>query len=305
MLDPAAFAYDAQAPLEFAVRSERQRDDVIIQDITYASPAGGKVSAYLIFSAGEPAKAGLIFGHWGEGNREEFVEEAVILARLGFVSLCLDAPFRRPTEYQPRPAAPPAAEMQWIQDVRRGVDLLLEREALSPRALGYIGHSFSATFGGVVAGIEHRIKAYVLMAGWYALTELMQTSSHPLIEQERAATPPEEWQAYLAAMAPLDACHYIGHAVPARLFFQFARADAFVAAQDGQRYFDLASEPKQIAWYDGCDHELSALARLDRAVFLCEQLGLPRPPEEILHLLEQVPAPVPLEDWAAGEGSGE
>jgi dienelactone hydrolase len=305
MLDLSAFAYDAGAPLELVCHAERRRDDAIIQDITYASPAGGKASAFLIFPAGEPAKAGLIFGHWGEGNREEFVEEAVILARLGFVSLCLDAPFRRPAEYEPRLDPPPAADMQWIQDVRRGVDLLLERFAVSPRSLGYVGHSFGATFGGVVAGIEPRIKAYVLMAGWYSLTELMQTSTHPLIEQERAATPPEEWQAYLEAMAPLDARHYIGHAAPAHLFFQFARADAFVAAQDGQRYFDLASAPKQVAWYDGCNHELSAQARLDRAIFLCEQLSLPRPSQEVLHLLEQVPAPVPLEGWEAGEGSSE
>jgi hypothetical protein len=29
------------------------------------------------------------------------VDEAVILARLGFVSLCLDASFRRPVKYEP------------------------------------------------------------------------------------------------------------------------------------------------------------------------------------------------------------
>ncbi|HEY7357799.1 MAG TPA: alpha/beta fold hydrolase [Ktedonobacterales bacterium] len=299
MLDLSTFAYDASAPLELVSSAERRRAGATIQAITYASPAGGNVSAYLIFSAGEPAKAGVIFGHWGEGNREEFVEEAVVLARLGFVSLCLDAPFRRPAEYEPH-REPPASEIQWVKDVRRGVDLLLERFALAPQALGYVGHSFGATLGGVVAGTEHRVKAYVLMAGWYALTELMQTSTHPVIERARAATPPDEMRTYLAAMAPLDARHYIGHAAPAHLFFQFARADAFVAAQDGQRYFDLASAPKQIAWYDGCNHELSAQARLDRAIFLCEQCGLPQPSQELLHLLEQVPAPVPL----AGGGEG-
>jgi hypothetical protein len=280
--------------------SERLRNGTTIQDITYASPAGGKASAYLLFSAHAPSKAGLIFGHWGEGNREEFVEEAQILAQLGFVSLCLDAPFRRPAEYEPHLTPPPAAEVQWIMDVRRGVDLLLERFGLSPGSIGYIGHSFSATFGGVIAGIEDRIKAYVLMAGWYALSELMQTSSHPLIEKARATTPPEELRAYLAVIAPLDASHYIGHAAPSHLLFQFARSDPFVSVQEGQRYFDLASAPKQITWYDDCGHELNAQARLDRVSFLCEQFGMPHPSQELRQLLEQVPAPVPLADSADG-----
>ena len=83
-----------------------------------------------------------------------------------------------------------------------------------------------------------------------------------LLVEERKHTPPEEYRAYLAALAPLDACHYIGHAAPSRLFFQFARDDEFVSVKDGERYFELASEPKQIAWYDHCNHAFNAQARL-------------------------------------------
>ena len=72
----------------------------------------------------------------------------------------------------------------------------------------------------------------------------------------------------------------------------------FVSVQDGEYYFELASEPKQIAWYENCNHELGAQARLDRAIFLCEQLGLARPSQEILKLLERVPSPIPLEEAA-------
>jgi hypothetical protein len=298
MLDPSSFVYDQKAPLELTVLSERVQDGATIQDIAYASPRGGKVPAYLIVPLQQAPGAGLIFGHWGEGNREEFVDEAVILARLGFVSLCLDAPFRRPAEYEPQLTPPPQAELQWIADVRRGVDLLLERFSLTSEQLGYVGHSFGATFGGPIAGIEHRIKAYVLIAGWYSLSELMRTSPHPLLVKERNTIPPEEFHAYLTVMAPLDACHYIGQAAPSHLLFQFARNDDFVSVGDGERYFELASEPKQIAWYDHCNHELSAQARLDRVIFLCEQLGLARPFQETLNLLGRLPSPIPLEDWA-------
>jgi cephalosporin-C deacetylase-like acetyl esterase len=48
---------------------------------------------------------------------------------------------------------------------RRAVDILQERFELIPEHLGYAGHSFGASFGGVIAGVEYRIKAYVFMAG--------------------------------------------------------------------------------------------------------------------------------------------
>ncbi len=105
------------------------------------------------------------------------------------------------------------------------------------------------------------------------------------------------YQAYLAAQAPLDACHYIGQAAPSHLMFQFARDDEFVSVREGERYFELASEPKQIVWYDHCNHAFNAQARLDRAIFLCQQLGLPQPSQEIFNLLERVPSPIPLEDY--------
>src|SRR5262245_56769429 len=100
MPDVSPFQYDANAPLDLWVLAERAAGGVVIRDITYASPRGGEVPAYLILPSQNAPQAGVIFGHWGEGNREEFVDEAVILAGLGFASLCLDAPFRRPQEHE-------------------------------------------------------------------------------------------------------------------------------------------------------------------------------------------------------------
>ena len=296
MLDQHHFAYASKASLALTALSERIQENATIQDITYASPHGGKVSAYLIFPSQQIPTAGLLFGHWGEGNREEFVDEAIALTRLGFVSLCLDAPYRRPAKYEPKLEEPPQAELQWIVDVRRGVDLLLEQFLLTPEKLGYVGHSYGATFGGTIAGIEHRIHAYVLIAGYYALSEVMRTTTNPAIVEERNAAPPEEFDAYLEVMKPLDASHYISHAAPASLLFQFARDDDFVSVKEGQHYFGLASEPKQIMWYDNCNHELSSQARLDRVNWLCETFHMAQPTQVVLELLRQIPSPVLLKE---------
>jgi len=293
MLDVSTFAYNSEAPFELNVLSQRIKDGVSVQDVSFKSPLSGKVPAYLIVPSEPQPQAGLIFGHWGEGNREEFVDEAIVLARLGFVSLCLDASFRRPAEYEPEEDLP-QADLQWIVDVRQAVDILQDRFELISEHIGYVGHSFGASFGGVIAGVEHRIKAYVFMAGVASATENMRTSKHPLIVRARENTPPEAWEAMLVAEAPYDACHYIGQAAPSSLFFQFACHDDFVSVQEAEHYFELASESKRIAWYENCNHELSAQARLDRAIFLCEQLGLPCPSQHMLDLLEPVPPPAPI-----------
>jgi dienelactone hydrolase len=282
MPDLALFDYDRQAPLEVVVASTQTRNGVVVQDITYASPKGGKVPAYRILPAGQGPFAGLIFVHWGEGDREEFVDETVALAGSGVASLCIDAPHRRPDALQSpayRPVeAPHEGEIQFITDVRRGVDVLLAHEGVDPRRLGYVGHSYGATFGGALAAVEKRIKAYVLMAGWGSLTNAYRLTTHPLIAQERAATPPEVWERFLRLMEPLDAAQYIGEAAPSALFFQFARHDEFVTEQEALDYAQAASEPKLTKWYD-CGHTFNAEARQDRAQWLSEQLQFGRTEE--------------------------
>jgi hypothetical protein len=115
-----------------------------------------------------------------------------------------------------------------------------------------------------------------------------------MIVQEREQTPADQWEAMLAAEAPCDACHYIGQAAPATLLFQFARQDAFVPFEEAEYYFALASEPKRIAGYEDCGHELSPRARVDLANFLCEELGLMSPSAAVHDLLKRIPLPVPI-----------
>ncbi len=277
MHDATLFAYDQTTPLDVEVLATHQRDDIAVEDITYASPRGGKVPAYLITPPGPGPFAGLIFVHWGEGNREEFVEEAVMLASRGAVSLCLDAPYRRPEALR-SPAfdpeeAPQEEDIQLITDVRKAVDVLTARPDVDAQRLGYVGHSYGATFGGVVAGVEKRIKAFILMAGYVSLTHSYRVSTHPVIAQMRAETPPERWERYLSLMEPLDAIHYIGQAAPSSVFFQFARQDEFISEDEAQRYEQAASEPKLARWYE-CGHGFNEQAQQDRVRWLGQELGL-------------------------------
>ncbi len=270
------FDYDSAALLDLEVLSEHLQGNIPIQDITYASPKGGKVTAYLIIPSGSGPFAGVIFVHWGQGNRDEFVDEALVLADMGTVSLLIDAPIVRPQPWTAPSNTPEElreSDIQLVIDTLRGVDLLLARPDVDQQRLGYVGHSLGATKGGIVAGIEKRVRAYVLMAGLPSVADYFRVSTHPYIVEMRATTPIEEMERFCELMEPLDAIHYVGHAAPAALFFQFAHHDEFITVRDAHWYEQAASEPKLTRWYD-TDHQFNAEARHDRIEWFCAQLGL-------------------------------
>lgn len=274
-----ALDYDAKAPLEIQEAGTERRGDVRIVDLSYASPMGGRVPAYLILPPGEGKHPAVLFLHPGQGDRKTFVNEAVGLAKEhGFVSLTISAPLLRPENRGKRGGNPWNAEVsrreqiQTVQDLRRGFDLLVSRPEVDPRRLAYVGHSLGATVGGILAGVEKRPVAFVLMAGYPSLTHAM-TNNHDqgsLAFQELAT--PEQRDAYVKAMEPLDALYYVAGAAPAKLLFQFAKRDEFISAWDAAAYVWVAKEPKEVLWYD-TDHFFNEAARRDRDEWLAKDLA--------------------------------
>ena len=58
------FDYDQKAPLEVHELGIEMRGAVAIHDISYLSPKGGRVPAYLVVPSGRGPFAGVIWGHW-------------------------------------------------------------------------------------------------------------------------------------------------------------------------------------------------------------------------------------------------
>src|SRR5882762_475688 len=167
------FDYDQKAPLNIKQIGVQRRATATIYDITYASPKGGVVPAYLVVPKGRGPFAAVIWGHWcwqnsSMRNRREFLDEAVAMAQTGVVSLLTDHPMSRPGYV---PIKDPLDErnatefFQQVIDVRRGVDLLTARRDVDPNRVGYVGHSCNAAVGALLSGLDRRFKAFVLMAG--------------------------------------------------------------------------------------------------------------------------------------------
>jgi dienelactone hydrolase len=266
---PPDISYDAAAPLEFRETMVKDYGDARLLDVSYASPRGGRVTAYAIVPARPAHPAGIVWQHWGQGDRSSFLPEALALARKGAASILVNAPWLRAGA---KPANTPEEELaQWLQsavDIRRAADALVRQYGVQAARLGYVGHSYGATLGGVIAVGERRFRALVLMGGFASLSDAML---HP---KQGPAPTGERTRKSAAALAAIDAERYIGQAAPAALLLQFARYDHFIDQRQADRYAAAASNPKDVRWYE-CGHEFNdPESARDREAFLDKALGL-------------------------------
>ena len=275
------FDYDQKAPLDIQEIGVEKRGEVSIHDLSYASPKGGRVPAYLVVPSGKGPFAAVIWGHWyQEGsefrNRKEFLEEAVALAPSGVVSLLPDGPIARPgfvRSEEPLDESHIEYHVQAIIDMRRGADLLLARPDVDAKRLAYVGHSYNAGTGGFLAGIDKRFKAFVLMAG--NLSDEVDRKSKQF-QDFRKQVGAEKVDAFFAKYAWLDQGKYVVHAAPAAVFLQYATKEDFLTPERAKEYYALVSEPKSLKFYDA-PHALNAEARRDRVAFLVKELNLKAP----------------------------
>jgi cephalosporin-C deacetylase-like acetyl esterase len=251
------FDYDRNMPLDVREIGVENRDGIQVHDISYASPKAGRVTAYLVVPSSKGKFAGVIFMHMRPGNRTIFLDEALSYARMGAVSLLIDAPFSRAGEskrdFDPTVTDPEMDRDIYIQtviDLRRGVDLLLSRRDIDRKRIGFVGHSFGAHTGVLLASVEKRIKGYVIIAGAPSLTEFLRASTVPgIVEVRNSLTKPEQ-EKYFTTLATVDPINYVPHVAPSALFFQFGKRDTNPTEQSAARYFQPASEPRSIKSYD-------------------------------------------------------
>lgn len=273
-----ALEFDHKTPLDIQERSVTKRGDISVHDISYASPKGGSVPAYLVVPPGKGPFAAVIWGHWywsnsAQRNRTEFLDEAIALAKSGVVSLLTDGPIARPGHVEDKDPVSDrqAAElMQQIVDMQRGADLLLARKDVDPQRLAYVGHSYNAEVGAFVSGLDKRFKAFVLMAGGLSDEVDKKSKEYQDFRQKVGA---EKFDAFEAKYAWLDPGKYVSLAAPATVFLQYATKEDFLTPERAREYAQKVSEPKMFKLYDA-PHALNAEARRDRLAFLADQLKL-------------------------------
>ncbi len=273
------FEYDAARPLDVETRSTIEREGATVRDISYAGAKGDRVDAYLVLPKTDGPHPAVLFGHWGQGNRAEFLPEAILYARRGTVSLLPANPWTRSGSARKSLRYFYGAEndrelyIEAVDDLRRGLDLLLAWPGVDASKLAYVGHSYGAQWGAILTAVDRRIRATVLMTGVPDAATIWLESDDPEFAGYRAAMP-DTVRRYAETLSSLDAIRYVPQAAPTPLLFQFARFEALFGEKAMRRYYAAASEPKEELWYD-CGHDMNdPQALVDRSNWIAKQLGL-------------------------------
>jgi len=245
------FDYDSIKPLDTVMGDVFYKDGVAMRMLSYRDTDRCRALGILVLPEGDGSYPAIIYMHRGQADKSQFLEEAILLAKQDVVSLLLDSSFNAGCGSF---SDARQAYIHMVLFARRGVDLLETLPQIDPERIAYVGHSLGATWGGVTAGVEPRLRVIVLMAG-YAQVSLHDSPEVP----------------------DLDAILYVGHAQDTAFLFQFATNDEFISQEEGQKYFEAASGEKSILWYDSTHISLQEDSQADRLAWLSQQLGFPAP----------------------------
>jgi dienelactone hydrolase len=240
---PGLFDYDASAPLEFKDKGSVNPKSypIRVHDISFRGPKS-RVTGYLVIPPVKGRKPAVIFMHGSGGNRTQFLAPAGWLASRGVIGLTLDSPETRSTT-PIKPGVPGLHQqrdltVQAIVELRRAVDLLIARKDVDPKRIAYVGWSYGARNGALLAGVEHRISSYNLMSG----------GALPPAEYAKLA-PKKYRKAVLQTLTQIDPLRYVARAAPSALFLQDGRRDGTVPHRALVDLADAASKPKKLRWY--------------------------------------------------------
>lgn len=227
------------------------------------------VDAYLVAPSDGGRGPAVVFLHWfdteaTDGNRTQFLDEAVALARdHGVVSVLPQGRF--PWFADPTDSVTDIERIgEEVSAHRAALDLLAERPDIDPARIGLVGHDFGGMHGVLLAADDARIASVVLIAvtprwgDWFLPFWRIGEDRHD----------------YLRALAPFDPITRIGDIAPRPVSLQFARNDFFIAAMTGIELHRAAGETAEMHAYDA-DHAVrDAAARDDRRAFLDRTLGM-------------------------------
>ena len=272
----STFAYDVSAPLNMQTEVESNHDGVETSTFSFDSPGGGRATGLLFVPATRSSlRPGLIVQHGMPSRARDVSEEARRFAEHGAVVIALDAPFaRRAGSAILFTEQDSAEQVQLMRDLQRAVDVLRARVDVDANRIGYVGFSYGGAMGSLLAGVERRIRTFVLTVGDGGLVSHFtgpEDASGPLARL--SCTARVRW---LRAMTPIEPIRFVGGAAPIPLLLQSGKTDVLVPPDDARALQRAASKPKTVKWYQA-GHVLNAEAFHDRLSWLHQQIGTDAP----------------------------
>jgi dienelactone hydrolase len=154
--------------------------------------------------------------------------------------------------------------VQYVKEMRRAVDVIAGRPELDAHRIGYDGFSLGADFGAILAGVDHRIRAFALQSGRGHVSVVLAEECHQRVGARRGA-------AYPRAYAAVDAVRYVGRASPAAVLIQNGTQDPISPRTDVLALYRAANGQKTLRFYRS-PHRLPPVAAAFRDDWLLARL---------------------------------
>jgi cephalosporin-C deacetylase-like acetyl esterase len=259
------FTYETNSALNLTVANKHTSDDVVVEDVAYSDTRGRMISAYLLSPANAAGRlAGIVYSPGMGLSRGVWLTEASDLVKRGAVALITQVPLVPNGD----PNADSAAVVDGVIAQRRGLDLLAGRPEVDPGRLAFAGHSWAAIHGAILAGIERRLAAVVMVAIGARFSRSWATA---LVGNAGEGG----GKAYMDALTRFDGARYVAVAGRRALLMQFGKRDQLIPPDQADELTAAAVGTKQRKDYDAA-HDLISVpeAITDRLAFLRPVLRL-------------------------------
>jgi dienelactone hydrolase len=213
-----------------------------------------------------------VYVHGAGSDRLSMLGPATWLAARGAVTLAISQPSGTSdpagagTTGLERLEAHRALEVGDVVAVRRAIDLLEQRDDVDAGRIGYVGWSAGARTGSILAGVEPRLRALVLVAPGSAPVSAFVAAAR---QADKAAVE--------RVMSSVDPLAYIAHGDADALLIQEAEKDVVIPRTAIDALVAAAPEGTEVRWYDA-DHTMGPVAYEEHLDWLQQRLGIDGPP---------------------------
>jgi cephalosporin-C deacetylase-like acetyl esterase len=253
--DPVIFAYDRSRPLRARESELDATPGARHEHVIYEGADGERVPAILSLPArGKAPFACIVVGHGFRGDKTS-LPVGDLLARAGFASFAIDARAhgeRRDEETLRRVETDPAALERMLRetviDMRRGVDYLSTRAGCDPARIGYLGASMGGFLGAMLAGVDERVQAPVLLVSGGDWSTMLESSVAREFRRRATSAGIERARRLLD---PIDPVRWVGRISPRPVLMIAGDADTAVPPASARALHAAAREPKTVVWYHG------------------------------------------------------
>jgi dienelactone hydrolase len=265
------FAYLSSRPLD--VRDAGRANGaypIAVRNVSYSVP-GGRVDAYLAVPPHRGRVPAVIYLHGSGGDRLQLLVAAVWMAARRAVGMTITLPSTAAGDAPSglTPSQSLARERRlFVADVvavRRAVDLLRARSDVDPGRVGLVGWSYGAKVAAVLAGVEPRIRDFVLISAG-------ATPVSAYVARAPASLRPEV-RRVLTAIDPL---RWIARARPGTILLQDGRKDTVVPRAALLALARAAPRGTALRWY-AAGHGLTNAAYREQLDWLARKLAVRGP----------------------------